>query len=68
MKNDENNNIKEVVKPFNNGRISYDESDTQTPFVNEECGDTMWDAVLEQEEKRAELKSILLGKTDSGSK
>jgi hypothetical protein len=31
------------------------EQDTQ-PFVNEECGDTMWDAVLKQEERKASLK------------
>ena len=66
MKNNENNNnnMSGVVKPFTNGRISYEKSDAQEVFVNDECGDTMWDAVLEQEEKRADLKNILMAKTD----
>lgn len=33
--------------------------DVYTPFVNEECGDTMWDAVLEQAEKRSDLQNAL---------
>ena len=27
--------------------------DLNPPFVNEECGDTMWDGVLKENEKRA---------------
>lgn len=26
------------------------------PFVNEECGDTMWDDVLEEQDKKTPLK------------
>jgi hypothetical protein len=33
-----------------NETVTTTPSDNETPFVNEECGDTMWDAVLNQQE------------------
>lgn len=38
-----------------------DKTDIQdAPFVNEECGDTMWDAVLKEEDER--LKKLVIQK------
>jgi hypothetical protein len=38
-----------------------DKTDMQdAPFVNEECGDTMWDAVLKEEDER--LKKLVIQK------
>lgn len=40
---------------------TIDEADDERPFVNEECGDTMWDAVLADHEARlAQQKSNLI--------
>lgn len=36
-----------------------DETNDETPFVNEECGDTMWDDVLaEKDQQEAEQRLV----------
>ena len=37
-----------------------EEADDERPFVNEECGDTMWDAVLADHEARLAQRRIQL--------
>lgn len=32
------------------------QEEDQLPFVNEECGDTMWDDVLEEQDKKIPVK------------
>ncbi len=44
-------------------RTATDTTDNlNPPFVNEECGDTMWDAVLKESEER--LSEIITRKPD----
>jgi len=45
---------------------SIDRTESQyLPFVNEECGDTMWDAVLQEAEEK--LKKAITQKAADGS-
>lgn len=38
---------------------TLDETNDETPFVNEECGDTMWDDVLaEKDQQEAEQRLV----------
>lgn len=39
---------------------TIEEADDERPFVNEECGDTMWDAVLADYEARLAKRKIQL--------
>lgn len=39
---------------------TIEEADDERPFVNEECGDTMWDAVLADHEARLAQRKIQL--------
>ncbi|GAB3771811.1 hypothetical protein GCM10028818_11090 [Spirosoma horti] len=39
---------------------TIEEADDERPFVNEECGDTMWDAVLADHEARLAQQKLRL--------
>jgi len=39
---------------------TIEEADDDRPFVNEECGDTMWDAVLADHEARLAQRKLQL--------
>jgi hypothetical protein len=41
------------MQNHNNATTNNNLSEPTIPFVNEECGDTMWDEVLAQEEENA---------------
>jgi hypothetical protein len=58
MKNTSTNDpaLKPVSTLANSSVNNHNEPATETVFVNDECGDTMWDAVLQQEDKALPLK------------
>lgn len=54
-------NKKEETQPATTGATE----NLNPPFVNEECGDTMWDAVLKETEERR--NKIFTQKPDTGA-
>ena len=42
-----------MKKKADSAVISQHDETLYTPFVNEECGDTMWDEVLKEAEERS---------------